>query len=161
MEPTDEQLENTIRSIPKEIRPPRDLWPGIQHALDNLENREHSVKQDNPFVRILAAAAVLLIVAGLWLFIRPTGNGNETDAAAMSRLFEQQKQIMLTDYRQIPALTGNWTQQLEELESAARAIQDALKNDPDNGVLLGMLRQVYMQQLDLIRTVHQPDYQSI
>jgi dihydroorotase-like cyclic amidohydrolase len=108
-----------------------------------------------------AAAVLVILIAGTLLMIRPDNPQNEFDVVALSRIFEQQKQNLLVDYKDVPALTDNWMEQLQELESAAETIAYSLRSDPNNSTLLEMLEQVYLQQLSLIQAVHQTDCQSI
>uniref|UniRef100_UPI0038F6B87A hypothetical protein n=1 Tax=Streptomyces scabiei TaxID=1930 RepID=UPI0038F6B87A len=68
-------------------------------------------------------------------------------SVVMSDYFTQQKQTLLVQYQNQPALADNWQQQLVELEDAERAIKQALENEPENPALLKMLAQVYQQQL--------------
>ena len=79
----------------------------------------------------------------------------------MSQLFETEKQALLVQYQEKPALTDDWQSQLDDLEQAETAIKQALKNEPQNSTLLRMLAQVYRQQLELINRVHQPKWQQI
>lgn len=162
MKQGDKNLDQFVQSLPREIQPSQDLWPRIERALDDLEGRKHKPgKQMLPRYWIQAAAILILLVTGTLLFIKPDQPGNKVDIAALSRLFEDQKQNLLISYKDVPALTGNWIEQLQELEDAADTISASLEENPNNTVLLGMLKQVYMQQLDLIQTVHQTDYRSI
>ncbi|BBN82972.1 hypothetical protein PA25_29570 [Pseudoalteromonas sp. A25] len=146
-----ESLEQT-----KDIEPKRDLWPGIERA---LVSQSHSYSQSSYWPKVTGVAACM--VAGLlaWqVVIKQPQQNTMTD---MSAFFEQQKQSLLVQYESQPALTANWQEQLQELESAEQAVKVALQNDPENAALLKMLAQVYQQQLDLINKVHEPRWQQI
>jgi hypothetical protein len=42
------------------------------------------------------------------------------------------------------------------MERAADSVRKALRDDPDNIALLRMLNDVYQQEVDLLRRVHEP-----
>lgn len=79
----------------------------------------------------------------------------------LSRQHEQQKQQLLVRFQDQAAVTDDWQTQIQELEDAAAAVKLALKQDPDNTALLGMLQHIYQQQLLLIERVHAPKWQQI
>lgn len=79
----------------------------------------------------------------------------------LSRQHEQQKQQLLVRFQDQTAVTDDWQTQIQELEDAAAAVKLALKQDPDNTALLGMLQHIYQQQLLLIERVHAPKWQQI
>ncbi|WP_105253858.1 hypothetical protein [Pseudoalteromonas sp. T1lg75] len=148
----DQFLEQQLQSQDKELSPSRDLWPGIEHAI-NLQQSKSKRNWVKPAFGS-AAAAILVAVVGLNMPMQQ--DAEQTQFALISDVFEQQKQSLLVQYQSQPALTDNWQQQLAELEQAEKAIKTALEDDPNNRALLGMLAQVYQQQLDLINKVHQP-----
>ncbi len=159
----DEQFEQLLQekldALPRDIQPEQDLWPGIDHAL------EHEVSRMNSSMRWtgIAASFAVLGITGLLLlnyFSKPEidESGINQVVSNMSQEYEGQKQLLLAHYQQQPALTDNWQQQLDELDSAATVIKAALENDPNDANLIRLLKQVYQQQLTLIQSVHQPDW---
>ena len=71
------ELQSAIGSLPRSIRPQRDLWPGISDRLETVE-KSGEVRYKTPFWRTPAmAAAVLLALAG-GIFI---GRGMDTGPA--------------------------------------------------------------------------------
>ena len=155
----EELLQEKLDALPREIQPEQDLWPGIDHALEHEVSHTNS---SNRWIGIAASIAVLGITGLLTLnyFSKPeTDNAGINQAVSnMSREYEGQKQLLLAHYQQQPALTDNWQQQLEELDSAATVIKAALENDPNDANLIRLLKQVYQQQLTLIQSVHQADW---
>lgn len=155
-------LEQQLAELPKEMSPGRDLWPGIAGALaqPTAKRRSHAP------VWLAAAACALVAIVSTSLWRGPANPALAPEAqlsalTAISRQHEQQKQALLVTLADSRAVTTNWHGQLTELEQAAEAIQQALRQDPDNPVLLRMLHDVYQQQFLLIERVHAPKWQQI
>ena len=149
-------LAESINNADSEITPQKDLWPGIEKALAHTPKSQAKAALWSKFTGVAACSvAALLTVQLLFLGTEPA------TSVVMSDYFTQQKQTLLVQYQNQPALTDNWQQQLAELEEAERAIKQALENEPENPALLKMLAQVYQQQLDLINKVHAPKWQQI
>ncbi|MBU77782.1 MAG: hypothetical protein CMK63_12405 [Pseudoalteromonadaceae bacterium] len=153
-----EQFLNDSLNQKQDISPDKDLWPGIERAI--AEPQTPQIEKPTHGWNKLAAVAACCIAALLTvqLFV---GQGESNSMMAMSDYFTKQKQGLLVQYQNQPALTDNWQQQLKELEEAESAIKQALENEPENSALLQMLSQVYQQQLDLINKVHAPKWQTI
>ncbi|MAE01099.1 MULTISPECIES: hypothetical protein [Pseudoalteromonas] len=154
-----EQFLNDSLNQPKQdIGPDKNLWPGIERAI--AHPTEQQAEQSRFTWNKLAAVAACCVAAllSVQLFVAQT---EPNTMIAMSDYFTKQKQGLLVQYQNQPALTDNWQQQLKELEEAESAIKQALENEPENPALLQMLSQVYQQQLDLINKVHAPKWQTI
>ena len=134
--------------------PERDLWPGIEQAI-------LPVKSSNNKYFAVAASLMLAVFIGYFSF--ESGKAAQGDAlvAALSEQHQSQKQSLLVQYQDSPALTSNWNEQLDELDDAAAAIKAALKEDPNNPALIKMLRHVYSQQMQIIERVHKPTWSQI
>ncbi|GGD67407.1 hypothetical protein [Lacimicrobium alkaliphilum] len=152
------KLQQGLNALPKESAPERDLWPGIEHALNAGQGSHTSWRK----VSGLAASVMLVGLLG-WLSLShwQQSHGEQQLATLMTTQHQQQKNALLATYAEQPALTDNWQQQLAELDEAAGAIRMALEQDPQNMALLKMLQQVHQQQIDLIERVHAPKYQQI
>lgn len=151
----DEFLKEGLEN-PSAVKPHRDLWPGIERALNQPVVKAET---SSTWSKVSAVAACALVGAMSW---QVTLNSVKEDTLAdINELFEQQKQTLLVQYAEQPALTSDWKRQLQELEQAEKAIKMALDNDPESAALLKMLAQVYQQQLDLINRVHSPRWQQI
>ena len=149
-------LAESINNTDSDITPQKDLWPGIEKALAQAPKPQaKSVLW--PKLAGVAACSVAALLSVQLLF----SDAEPATSVAMSDFFTQQKQTLLVQYQNQPALTDNWQQQLAELEDAERAIKQALENEPQSPALLKMLAQVYQQQLDLINKVHAPKWQQI
>lgn len=163
----EQQLSSDIEGLPRERQPERDLWPGIEVAM-NLNGSESA--QNGSVVTLAkqpvwyATAASFLVVA---MFTWFNFNGassvgvNEAFIAQMALEHEQQKSALLVRFEDQPALTENWQQQLTELDDAAAAVKKALLQEPNNIALLKMLQHVHQQQIDLIETVHSSKWTQI
>lgn len=157
-------LKKQIDELPREVKPSRDLWSGIDHAIEQQQGHKgiHLTK--------LTAVAAGFAVIGLttWLTFNNADlpgtqapGQNLQFVTMMTQSFEQQKQALLVKYEDAKPVTDNWQQQLKELDDAAAAIKQALVKDPTNAQLIKMLQQTYQQQLDLIKAVNQPSWQTI
>ncbi|MCC2617692.1 hypothetical protein LJ739_15680 [Aestuariibacter halophilus] len=163
----DAQLEAQLAELPKAQMPQRDLWPGIELALAREEQHDdaRSSAGDNRRTVVWASLAASVAVVGLVGVLSLRSPAPQLDGMqlvnALSAQHEQQKNALLVKFQDQPALTQNWQQQLDELDSASEAIKAALDQDPDNMALLKMLQKVHQQQIDLIERVHSPKWQQI
>jgi hypothetical protein len=159
------RLRHTLDTLPRDIQPARDLWPGVAHAVreDHRDKpRRHSVMQR----LALAASLLLVLAASLYYGLRQPElslDRLELDAmiSALQSRHESSKEALLVQYRGQPAAYADWQTQMQELESAEDAIYRALRQDPDNLELLTILRQVQDKQLKLIDAVFSPRVNAI
>ncbi|MCU7554633.1 hypothetical protein OCL06_08475 [Alteromonas sp. ASW11-19] len=162
----EQQLNQQLHDLAKEKAPQRDLWRGIELGIEH-QHDTGTVPQNRHRRLAAVAASVALVVSLSWYGIQQTSvpaTDHPTGQAlvkALSNQHEQQKQALLVQYTDAPAMTENWEAQLAELDEAASAIKAALKEDPNNGALLRMLQQVHQQQITLIERVHAPQWQQI
>lgn len=157
----EQDLTKHLHALVKDKMPERDLWPGIELALVEPQAQQLNHKQ-GPKLRLLAASVLLVGLIG-WLSVDQLNN-SMSGAQLVASLSEQhavQKQALLVQFKDQPALTDNWQEQLIVLDEAEAAIKTALKNDPDNMALLKLLQNVYQQQLGLIERVHAPKWSQI
>ena len=156
-------LDHQLDTATDEIKPARDLWPGIELAIAAGPATEHKPSRKWQ-VGIAAGLLVPAVLIGfMWLNGNPAQQNNAFTGvvAQLSEQYETQKASMLVAYQNQNAVTNNWQEQLSELESAANAIKAALEEDPNNLALVRMLQSVYQQQIDLIERVHAPKWQQI
>lgn len=154
-------LQDMVNTLPRELPPKRDLWPGINHAI-NLPAR-------TPFsFRPYALAASLLLVLGLSVFYglrqpRPSLPDMALEAyiSSLQSDHARSKQAVLIEFQQQRALYPQWEEQLHQLEQAEKMVYDALRRDPDNRELLNILRDVQAKQLKLIDAVFSPQLNTI
>ena len=155
----DQQLNEELRNLRKDIPPSRDLWPGIEHAINS-----NTIAVPKP---LAVAASILLVVSiafsgGLY-FSRPQPDGQAMASlvAMLQSEHERNKQALLVEYQDQTALAPDWEEQMQQLEQAEEAIYEALREDPENIELLKILRQVQTKQIDLIESVYAPLFTTI
>ena len=161
----DKLLDSSVDELPREMRPPRDLWIGIDHAIEMRDNDRRSRTQ-----KYFQVAAMLALVIGGSMFfydqpILDNNNSNEVNLAMLAddidKGFKVQKANILAVYEGKPALTATWRDQLRELEVARSNVWKELQKNPQNAYMLKILLEVQQQQLDLIENVHTTLHQDI
>lgn len=169
----DRKLQQQIDELPKALKPSRDLWAGIDHAIESQQ--QYRTKPSKVYQLFGVAAGFAVLGLSAWMYMQssveplPTQNQElvaEVPAPLqyideLSTLFEQRKQTLLVKYQDNPTATQDWKLQLEQLDKAALVIKQALVNDPTNAQLIKMLQQTYQQQIDLIEAVNRSPWQSI
>ncbi|MDG1750936.1 MAG: hypothetical protein P8I03_04645 [Thalassotalea sp.] len=166
---SEQSLDEQVANLPKEMSPKRDLWQGIEKAIavsPQLSSEKKQLQKKAPIVPMAWAASVVAAVLLTWFSFSPQlsiAPSNINLASVMKKDFEQQKQLMLTSFGQpeLQQLSKEMQQQLEELSSARSAIDKALENDPDNSELLNLLRWTQKQELELIKQLYSPQWQTI
>jgi hypothetical protein len=162
----DADLQQHLSVLAREKQPERDLWQGIELALasDAAANQlnDQTIKAGGNKLHLLAAAFAIFGLIG-WLSINQQTNLLSGDdlVASLSEQHQQQKSALLVEFKDQPALTENWQDQLKEMDEAAEAIKLALVNEPNNMPLLKMLQTVHQQQINLIERVHSPKWSQI
>lgn len=158
---TEQLLAEKLQQLPAEISPKRDLWAGIDHALET----QAETKKKLPWTGIAAATAMVSMVG--WLSFQTPAPEQQNNsgilqvATELSAQHQQQKQALLVSYADQPVVVENWQVQMKELDDAALAIKAALKNSPNNQALLHMLQSVHQQQINLIEKAYKPRFQRI
>lgn len=159
---TDVSLQQDVDELSKEISPERDLWPGIEKAL--VKQSEQPAKK--AFYRVAWAATVVVAVLVSWLSMAPPPNSDISTvdiAQVMQQDFKEQKRLMLVTLGDpdLAQLSPDMQQQFDELKKAQQAISKALENDPTSVELLNLLRWTQKQELDLLKQIYSPKWQTI
>jgi len=152
----DRTLQRAIAQLPRAELPQRDLWPGIEHAINETA----------PAREWALAASLLLILAASLQFGRvepgPGVAGIERDVlVTLQSEHLHSKQALLVQYQDEAPLYRDWETQMQQLEKAEQVIYNALREEPRNLELLKMLRLVQQKQLNLIDSVFSPRLTSI
>ena len=160
-----QKLDEMVKKGSRELTPERELWTGIEQAINQSENliSESDLGKANKALwqkSTFAIAASVFVAITVGLFAYETGKTVQGDAliAALTEQHQNQKQSLLIRFKDRPAATNNWQQQLDELDEAAAAIKKALAEEPNNPALLKMLKNVYEQQMAIIDRVHEPTW---
>ena len=156
----EQDLQQQLKSMRTDRQPERDLWTGIELALVN----QSDAPRHNKLARLGLVAAALAVFGWVGLMTFTLSNapldGNAL-VANLSAQHQQQKNALLVQFKDQPALTNNWQEQIAELDEAELAIKAALKNEPNNIALLKLLQNVYQQQISLIERVHSVKWSQI
>ena len=176
---SEQLLAEKVASLPDEMEPQRDLWLGIERAIqskpqEGLDNNQPDKKVVH-FAPYAWAASVVVAVLVTWLSFKSpmqsdkplTANNQITEqpsksteplvseklVTVLSDNFSEQKQSMLVSYGQpdLKQLPVKMQEQLLQLSQARLAIKKALKDDENNVDLLNLLRFTQQQELNLLQ----------
>ena len=153
----DQQLDNAIQRLTRQIEPERDLWMDIAAALPPRDSASPT-----RWRWASAAAFLLLGLVGWQLAILPsTSERAATMPSAelmLLQVYEQEKTKQLSRVVAIAEGFDNWQQQVQIWDQAIAQVRQALTFYPDEPQLLAQLQQLYQQQLSFIQqaTLQQP-----
>lgn len=162
------ELHKAIGSLPRSMKPQRDLWPGINVQLETIE-RDIDTRYKASFWRTPAMAAAVLLALATGIFI---GRGIDTSApgqisgtmqeyaligtvratereyqAAFSELVPLDYSGLRLEGEEPDALRGSW----EALLQAETSLLAALQQYPSNIYLNGKLLDLRSQQLQFVK----------
>jgi hypothetical protein len=172
--PPDDPLLAKAGELPKDVAPPRDLWPAIAARLQQPGEAPHKPAFRWPLA--LAAALLVASVSALltWSLLRdPQAAGPAVIAQAPAAEFVPvrygpnsgvstaelaARDALLVQFRDAFATLRPETREairknLAVMQAAADEIDAALAKDPASGMLQGMLAGTYKQELNLYSTV--------
>ena len=175
MQETDLRLR--LRALPREIDPPRDLWPGIAGRLATPATTARPSRR--PWFAALALAACLCAAVGIAYRTSGVAPGDATPAVAAApapadaapsnaaaapaaaagdlraELVRREAEALtraydaaLRQFEQAP-IPGPLQPALATLDRSARDIRGAMVHDPDAVFLLDQLRRTYALRLSL------------
>jgi len=168
---SDQVLASKVDKLPKEMQPQRDLWSGIERAIQDKSQHEPMVNKKSNIVPMAWAASFIAAVLVAWISFAPTPQLSTPLTASnnkvlqptsgqlvrsMQESFQQQKQAMLVSYGQpdMTNLPAKMQTQLLELAQARKTIEKALINDENNVDLLNLLRFTQQQELSLLQKLY-------
>jgi len=162
------ELQSAIGSLPRSIKPQRDLWPDINQRLETV-GKDDKVFYKAPFWRTPAMAAAVLLALTSGIFI---GRGMDAGPAgqtaqsvleyalvgtveATEREYQAAfRELVPLDYSGLrlegeepDALRGSW----EDLLQAETSLLAALRQYPSNIYLNGKLLDLRSQQLQFVK----------
>jgi hypothetical protein len=171
-----EALMAAAAALPKEIKPGRDLWPGIEQALVRKQPRIEARNWQGWFAQ--AAAVILLVGASSGLtYLAVTDGGSQLSPVVtdVERVFEPVSGSFGSRYNLGPdfldarnVLAARLEGEMEKLSPESRAavqksldaihaaiveINKALADEPDNVLLQDLLRRTYHEELALMQQV--------
>lgn len=175
---TDQVLADKANSLPHELTPERDLWAGIERAIQNKPQQLApeligSASKRRAFAPLAWAASVIVAVLVTWLSFSPMGEQekplmaltndanqpsdktvvNDELVTMIQDNFAEQRQAMLVSFGQpdLKQLPIKMQTQLTQLAQARLAIEKALQNDKNNVDLMNLLRFTQQQELNLLQ----------
>ncbi len=150
------------RALPREMKPARDLWPGIAERL-----RSRPLWGNWTF--LAAAASLALALAAVFLLrdgpppstapMVPVAIPSESSAlAAAEEDYARASAALLAalhDRRSSvsPETMASVEKNLEVIDQALAEVRDALRRDPDNPELTRMLAATHRKKVDVLRRV--------
>ncbi len=140
------ELRWQLRQLPRELEPPRDLWPGIAARLQPARPTRRGLG----WLAGLAIAASLCLAVGLaWQQGRPPSPDPQValvqrEAQALTR--EYQAALLQFEGAPLPAPIQP---ALATLDRSVGEIRQALDSDPGARYLLDQLRRTYSRRLSL------------
>lgn len=155
------RLDDAIKEVAKTKQPERDLWPGIELALAREQATLAASKSSFKPLYAVAASVALVVMVSIGSFY--TGQKSQTQVIAeqMSADYVAKREALLVAYGNNTVTVNDLDKQLSDLDDAADVIKEAISDDPNNPVLLQMLKRVYAQQIELIEKVHAPQWQQL
>ena len=175
---SDKTLNEQVANLANEMTPERDLWPGIERALNHKSQASAGDKQSNVFVPSVWAASIAMVVLMSWFTFSPSTveqsvpvmvqNQQKTSPTPgqlvnfMQQNFKLQKQTLLASYVQpsVDKLPVAMQKELTQLADARSSIKKALLTDENNADLLNLLDFTQQQELKLLQQLYR-QYQVI
>ncbi len=171
-------LAEQVTTLPNEMSPERDLWPGIERAISHKSQQIATDKQSNVFIPSAWAASVAMVMLVSWFTFSPSISEKDVPVLVktqeernvtqgqlvdfMQKNFQQQKQTLLVSYGQptVDKLSPAMQQELKQLADARASIRKALLTDENNADLLNLLDFTQQQELKLLQQLYR-QYQVI
>ena len=175
---SDKMLAEQVAKLPDEMMPERDLWPGIERAINHKSQQVVGNKQRNVFVPSAWAASIAMVMLMSWFTYSPSIDGDKAVTLVqtqqknslvqgqlvhfMQENFQQQKQTLLASYGQptVDRLPVAMQTELTQLADARASIKKALLTDENNADLLNLLDFTQQQELKLLQQLYR-QYQVI
>ncbi|UUO23283.1 hypothetical protein FGD67_08690 [Colwellia sp. M166] len=162
----EKSLQAAITKLPKEMSPERDLWLGIDKAINQNTAVLEKANTRKVIMPTAWAASIVAAVLLTWMTLGPELSTTEPSISLVAEIqynFQQQKHSMLVsfgrpDIKQLPVAMQT---ELVKLASAQKTISKALVEDPNNSDLLNLLRWTQQQELDLLKQLYSPQWQEI
>ncbi len=144
---SDNQMRWQLRQLPREIDPPRDLWPGIADRL-----QRPAAPRRRPWFAVLAVAASLCVAVGVaWQLRQPSAPTPDFRAELVQReaaALTLEYLAALGQFEGAP-MPEPLVPALATLDQSAADIRQAIASDPEAVFLLDQLRRTYARRLSL------------
>jgi len=175
---SEEVLSGRVANLSSEMKPERDLWSGIEHAINQKIQQPVNNQTKSNVVPVAWAASFIAAVLISWLTFSPQmqqksqqelsasitekPEATEQLVTFMQQNFQQQKKAMLVSFGQpnLTQLPQAMQQELAQLAAARKSIRQALLKDNNNVDLLNLLDFTQQQELKLLTQLYR-QYQVI
>ncbi|HBY86028.1 MAG TPA: hypothetical protein DEO86_09150 [Colwellia sp.] len=175
---SDKALVEQVAKLSNEMTPERDLWSGIERAINHKSQEAAAEKQGSFLMPSAWAASIALVILMSWFTFSPeikeenipllvkTQEKNSVTQGQlvnfMKQSFQQQKQTLLASYGQpaVDKLSAAMQQELTQLSEARASIRKALLTDKNNADLINLLDFTQQQELKLLQQLYR-QYQVI
>ena len=169
---SDKTLAEQVATLPVEMTPERDLWSGIERAINHKSQEVAAENQGNLFMPSAWAASIALVMLVSWFTFSPSINEESAPVLVktqekngvtqgqlvnfMQQNFKKQKQTLLASYGQptVDKLPAAMQQELIQLSDARASIRKALLTDENNTDLLNLLDFTQQQELKLLQQLY-------
>ena len=180
----DERKISSLRDLPLDIAPPRDLWRGIEAQLTRPGAGQGAARGDVESarrfgraarMRLIAAAAVIAALAvGIWIGRavlpvpgRPPAGGPDVSnrgvwqtAYVMDSKYTRQRAELVADLEARlaalpPESRAKVLSSLQAINDSKRALEAELGKDPSNALLQELLVNTYQDEMRVLTAVHE------
>lgn len=159
-ETKEQRLDKELKALAKEVTPDRDLWSGIELAIEHKAQ-----KKKTSTLPVAWAASIVAAVLLSWMAFDPVEQVEDGYSLAkqMDNRFQQDKQAMLISLGQpnMSELPEEMQLQFTQLSSARKSLEKALSDDPENNELINLLGWLHQQELQLLEQIYRPQWQTI
>ena len=172
---TEQQLQQALNQLPREIQPSRDLWPELSARLDATPQLSVAPKRrywKRRYWPAIAAAVMLSLMWPLWQGVQSNNAGlitkSKPSAEGKLRLtltaekgfnpvasslisdFEREKSRQLAQVTFVPSEFADFQRQLDIWQQATSQVALALEFRPDDPKLIKQLTRLQQQQIQYI-----------
>jgi hypothetical protein len=181
MTSNEERKISSLRDLPLDIAPPRDLWQGIEAQLTRPGAARGEVESARRFGRagrmrlIAAAAAIAALAVGIWIGRAvlpvpgkpPAGVGLEGSnigvwhaAYVMDSRYNHQRAELVADLEARlatlpPESRAKVLSSLQAINDSKRVLEAELGKDPSNALLQELLVNTYQDEMRVLTAVHE------
>jgi hypothetical protein len=179
------QKISSLRDLPRDIAPPRDLWQGIEARIAADKNAAVSAPAQRSGragrLRVLAAAAVIVALAvGIWIgrAVLPVPGAPAAGAGSMatnlntpepgsfhaayvmdSKYVRQRAELVKDLESRLAALPpesrAKVMSSLQTINDSKRDLEAELGKDPSNALLQELLVNTYQDEMRVLTAVHE------
>src|SRR5579864_4484033 len=173
--PTD-NTARSLRELPRDIQPPRDLWPGIEAQLQAQAPARKPAAQSKwarsrKWQALAAAAVIAALAVGIWIgragYLPGRAQGPLTASNSavrssyiMGARYNNDRALLMKDLQaKLAALPPDTRAKviasLQTIHDSMRDLQAALGRDPSNALLQELLVNTYQDEMRVLTAVNE------